>query len=413
MKIRTMATLAAAVLTAALAVAETQVIDGRTYECRDGVCSLVEKDKEGSYSPSGEDTASPGARLAQGYMSADEFIAFLQGRESEGRERLAPERGMFVLLLLVLLGGLAMNLTPCVLPMIPINLMIVGRSARRGLAYGLGIALAYGFLGVAAAFGGLAFGTIQGSPWFNAVVAIVFAGLALALFDVWFIDLSRFRRGGSFSDKRSGDRFSVFAFGMGAMSAVLAGACVAPVLISVLLLTADLVAKGHRVAVALPFVMGLGMALPWPFAGAGLKVLPKPGAWMKGVNRLFGVVVLGFAAWYGLLAWKGFSFAGAGETPPPRSSQVSGFRSINVTPSTLRSQLSILSSKSKKPILVDCWATWCKNCAAMDRVMEEAKVKKALESFTVLRVQAEDISELRKQPGFESVSGLPAFVIFE
>jgi thiol:disulfide interchange protein len=50
---------------------------------------------------------------------------------------------------------------------------------------------------------------------------------------------------------------------------------------------------------ALPFVLGLGMALPWPFAGAGLSFLPKPGAWMVKVKYGFGMIIFGFAAWYG------------------------------------------------------------------------------------------------------------------
>ena len=383
------------VLCALVASAEVQVIGGKKYECRDGLCYLVE---EGDLStPRGEDASGTvkGPRIAQGYMRAEEFIAFLEGKDM-GRGRLAPERGLFVLLFLVLLGGLAMNLTPCVLPMVPINLMIIGRSAKRGAAYGLGIALAYGLLGVGAAVGGLAFGDIQGSPWFNAAVAVVFAGLALALFDVWFVDFSRFRRTAPRGEGAAG---TVMAFLLGAMSAVLAGACVAPVLISVLLLTTDLVAKGNRLAVLLPFVMGVGMALPWPFAGAGMKVLPKPGAWMKWVNRVFGVVVLGFAAYYGQLAIRGWTGA-------------------DVNYGKIRAEVRIQDLETfvanrKGPILVDCWATWCKNCWAMDAVMADEKVRKALEPFEVIHVQAEDISELRKVKGFEPIRGLPAFVIFE
>ena len=365
--------------------------------CEGGVCRLVEMTNDVVTA-----VAQTSVRVAQGYMPADEFISFLGGANVSA----VPEWSWWIVPL-AFLGGLAMNLTPCVLPMVPINLMIIGRSAKRGLAYGLGIALAYGLLGVGAAVGGLAFGDIQGSPWFNAVVAVVFSGLALALFDVFFIDLSRFRSPAAFehSNIRTFEHF--FAFGMGAMSAVLAGACVAPVLISVLLLTTDLVAKGNRLAMLLPFVMGVGMALPWPFAGAGMKVLPKPGAWMKWVNRVFGVVVLGFAAWYGNLAWQGWR----GSTETAGTAGTSG--TLNATPATLNSQLLTLKSESAKPILVDCWATWCKNCAAMDAVMKEGKVRKALEPFEVIRVQAEDISELRKLKGFESIRGLPAFVIFE
>ena len=387
--------------------AEVQVVDGKKYECRDGLCYLVE-DADAAGKPSVAAEAEK-TRVAQGYMRAEEFIAFLENKEVDA----LAGHGPWVLLLLVLFGGLAMNLTPCVLPMVPINLMIIGRSAKRGAAYGLGIAVAYGLLGVAAAVGGLAFGDIQGSPWFNAAVAVVFVGLALALFDVWFLDLSRFRSRSQISNFRSQDRVSgvrsqdrfwavLFPFGMGAMSAVLAGACVAPVLISVLLLTTDLVAKGNGLAILLPFVMGVGMALPWPFAGAGMKVLPKPGAWMKWVNRVFGVVVLGFAAWYGWLAWRGFAgsveSAGASETGR-----------MDSDPSSIVSSL----KSSPRPVLVDCWATWCKNCAAMDKVMGKPEVQEALKPFTVIRLQAEDISELRKLKGFESIRGLPAFVIFE
>lgn len=390
-------------LLAVYAFAEVQVIGGKKYECRDGVCYLAEDDATTNsvntsiaISESGGPGEAERIRIAQGYMRAEEFIAFL---ENKGVDSLAG-RGIWALLILVLLGGLAMNLTPCVLPLVPINLMIIGRSAKRGAAYGLGIALAYGVLGAAAALGGLAFGAIQGSPWFNAFVALVFAALSLSFFDVFFIDLSRFRPSlQALSTKHQ----ALFPFLMGSLSAVLAGACVAPALISVLLLTADLASNGNRLAILLPFVMGLGMALPWPFAGAGMRVLPKPGRWMKYVNRVFGILVLGFAGWYGNLALQGFQGA-----------KTSRFQSLKINLQAFKpSDVQTVLAQARRPILVDCWASWCKNCSAMDGVLDEMEVKKALEPFTVIRVQAEDISELRKVKGFESIQGLPAFVIFE
>jgi thiol:disulfide interchange protein len=71
--------------------------------------------------------------------------------------------------------------------------MIIGRSATRGTMYGLGIAIAYGVLGILAAIGGMAFGEIQGSPWFNASIFIIFVLMSLALLDVFFIDFSKGR----------------------------------------------------------------------------------------------------------------------------------------------------------------------------------------------------------------------------
>lgn len=360
--------------------------------CEGGVCRLV--DAPWAVPNVASSVAESAARIAQGYMSPDQFIAFLNGEAATS----ALPTSLLLLPFALVLAGLAMNLTPCVLPMIPVNLIVIGKSWKRGLLYGIGSALAYGALGVAAAVGGLAFGAIQGSPWFNAVVALVFAGLALALFGFFNVDFSKYRVTVN-TKPRSSWLFPLF---MGALSAVLAGACVAPVLVSALLLTADLYGRGHVLALGLPFLLGVGMALPWPFLGAGLKVLPKPGAWMKNVNRLFGIAVLCFAAWYAHLAYRGFE--GTEETAG------TSVGAVNATPDTFESHLSV----SERPVLVDCWASWCKNCAAMERgTLADPKVREALGKYTVIRLQAEDIMALRKLPGFEKVNGLPAFLVFE
>ena len=94
---------------------------------------------------------------------------------------------------------------------------------------------------------------------------------------------------------------------MGAVAALLAGACVAPVVIQVVLFSSNLYAKGNAVALALPFLLGVGMAMPWPIAGAGLAALPKPGAWMVRVKQVFGVVILATALYYGYEAYGLFA----------------------------------------------------------------------------------------------------------
>src|SRR6185436_2111722 len=97
----------------------------------------------------------------------------------------------------------------------------------------------------------------------------------------------------------SGKGTLALAFGMGAIAALLAGACVAPVVIQVVLFSSDLYAQGTVMALGLPFLLGVGMAVPWPLAGAGLTALPKPGAWMVRVKQGFGVLILATAAYYG------------------------------------------------------------------------------------------------------------------
>ena len=390
--------------------ADVQVINGVRYVCEDGVCRMEAPPVESAMTQvvtTVAQVAKP-VRILQGQRSPDAFLAFLRGETATDDAAQESSRPLVLTLLLILLGGLAMNLTPCVLPMIPVNLIVIGRSWQRGLAYGLGQVLAYGALGLAAAIGGLAFGSIQASPWFNAAVALVFAMLALSLLGAFTLDFSRFRtrfaHPAAVASPTGGRVRLVVPFGLGALSAVLAGACVAPILVSVLLLTADLYARGEMLALALPFVLGLGLALPWPFLGAGLKVLPRPGAWMRWVNWVFAAVLIAFACWYGRLAVIGWRGA---------ASEADGAHGAEATPATFEKTLAKLQA-SGKPILVDCWATWCKNCAAMERgTLREPRVRAALEAFEVLRLQAEDIRELKRLPGFESVQGLPAFAIVE
>lgn len=353
-----------------------------------------------------------------GYLGRDEFLQFLADAEGGVQQKgLLEGKGLLAVLVIVFLGGLALNLTPCVLPMIPINLAIIGAGVRagsrgRGFAlgstYGTAMALVYGVLGVVVVLTAGSFGTINASPWFNLTIAIVFVALALAMFDVFQIDFSRFS--GNVGAGGSGRGSFALAFTMGAVAALLAGACVAPVVIQVVLFSSDLYAKGHTLALALPFVLGVGMAAPWPIAGAGIAALPKPGAWMTRVKQAFGVLILGTAVYYGYLAYTLFAnrwVDASAVTSSVEEKLKAGWHA------SLASGLAA-AEREGKPAMIDLWATWCKNCLTMDKTtFEEPAVKAALERYVKIKVQAEDPEDPATKAvmqRFKAV-GLPTYVV--
>ena len=359
---------------------------------------------------------------ASGYLSVKDFLGFLDGVES-GREAASKNplanSSAWLVILSVLVGGLLLNLTPCVLPLIPINLGIIGAGAKAGSrsrgfllggAYGAGIALTYGVLGLVVILGiSTTFGAINSTPWFNAGIAVVFIALALAMFDVYLIDFTRFqtklgvkrREGGSF----------IIAFAMGAISALLAGACVAPVIISTIVYAQDQYAKGVAEALFLPFLIGAGMALPWPFAGAGLSFLPKPGKWMERVKYAFGALILLFALYYGHLAYSLFSdryfVDRAAVNATAQEMDKEGWQA------SLAQGLS-QARREGKPVIIDFWATWCKNCLTMNvTTFKDTEVISRLERYVKVKYQAEDPSDPATREVMEhfGVVGLPTYVV--
>ena len=239
---------------------------------------------------------------------------------------------------------------------------------------------------------------------------MLFVGLGLAMFDVFVVDFSRFQSV-FLKDTRANGSF-LAAFGMGAVSALLAGACVAPVVIQVILFSSNLYATGTKLALALPFFLGVGMALPWPFAGAGLSFLPKPGAWTVRVKQAFGVFILATAAYYGYVAYGIIAnrwVDGAEVASSVEEKLEEGWHS------SLSQGLAVAQAEDKF-VLVDLWATWCKNCLTMDKTtLKDSAVAAKLAPYVKIKFQAEDPStspakEVMKQ--FESI-GLPTYAILK
>jgi thiol:disulfide interchange protein DsbD len=202
--------------------------------------------------------------------------------------------------------GLLLAFTPCVLPMIPILTSIIAgegedTSPTRGfvlaLSYVMGMALIYTAAGVAAAAAGSQVQAMFNQPWVLMIFASFFVLLAMAMFGGYDLQMPssiQSRLAGISGNQKGGT--TVGAFIMGALSALIVTACVAPALIATLIVmaqTGDLVRGGAAL-----FAMSLGMGAPLLAVGAAQgHLLPKAGNWMVAVKSAFGFMLLGLAIW--------------------------------------------------------------------------------------------------------------------
>ena len=214
-------------------------------------------------------------------------------------------KGIYWVLLLAFLGGLLVSLTPCVYPMIPITLSIIGSrnenvSFSKGLAlsttYVAGLSLTYALLGLAAAtFGAQIRGFIQGGL-FQGLISIIFFLLALSMFDLILIQAPAGLRTRLGNIKKTGP---VGIFFMGMVSGLMASPCVAAPLAGIL---AFIASTGSQI---LGFFMLLlfawGMSVPLLLIGAfsgSMNALPRAGEWMNRVKEFYGFLLLAAAIYF-------------------------------------------------------------------------------------------------------------------
>jgi thioredoxin:protein disulfide reductase len=203
-------------------------------------------------------------------------------------------------------SGLLLSLTPCVLPMVPILSGIIAghganvttmRAFMLSLTYVLGMACTYTVAGIAVAAAGSHVQALFQQSWIIVLFAALFVVLALSMMGLFTIQMPAAiqTRLSAASNRQTAGSFGGVAV-MGALSALIVTTCVAPPLVAAFLVIGQ---SGNivRGAIAL-FALSLGMGAPLLVVGASQgKLLPKAGPWMDTIKQLFGVMMLGVAAW--------------------------------------------------------------------------------------------------------------------
>jgi thiol:disulfide interchange protein DsbD len=381
---------------------------------------------------------------APGTASSSNFTP-LSAAPASG-DRLAQafaSKGLPLTLGLLFLGGLALNLTPCVFPLIPITLGFFAmqsdgrRSRRLGLSamYVLGIVITYTVLGVLAALGGKMFGAWLQLPAVLVGFALLMLVLASSMFGAFEIQPPRWIA------NRSGGRAGLAgALTMGLAIGIVAAPCVGPVVISLVTLVAQM---GDPVIGGVMFAtLAFGLGFPYLVM---LNALPRPGEWMVTVKKGMGFVLIAMAVYFlrpligeeafrwgvaaSLLVGAIFIFvsrtkgaallrygvavlllaAGVAFAIPKR--ELDGVKWSKYNASAITE-----AKAAGKPVVIDFYADWCLPCKELDeKTFTDEKVMAELDRFTRVKADLtitgdEKVKKLSEQ---YRIVGVPTIVFLD
>lgn len=371
------------------------------------------------------------------------------------------KRGWLFAFVLVFLGGLALNLTPCVYPMIPITVSYFGGQAKgRGgrtvlLAslYLLGMAVMYSALGLIAALTGSLFGSALQNPFVLGVIALVMVGLALSMFGMYEIRVPTRLAGVAGTAKRG----TLGSFLMGLTVGIVAAPCIGPFVLGLLTFVGE--TANPLIGFSLFFVLALGLGLPFvvlAVASGNITRLPKSGEWMEWVRKLFGVVLLGMAVYFlrsivgdtmyfallGTVLVVGGVMLGFVSKVKTSSLFFSGFRRFIGVVAPLYGLYLVLApghilgrqaaagiawvpyaeaalahaAEQGKPVVIDFSADWCLPCKELEhQTFNQPEVIDASKGFVSLRADltqhgSPEVRELRRK--FD-IRGVPTIIFID
>lgn len=363
------------------------------------------------------------------------------------------ESGLLFGLLFVFLGGLALNLTPCVYPLIPITIGYFGgqsegktsRLVLMGLLFMLGMAVTYSVVGVVTSLTGAVFGALLQNPIVILIIVVIFLVLSLSMFGVY-----EFKLPDGLVAKAGGAKGGLFgAFFMGLTMGIVAAPCIGPFVLGLVTYVA---AKGDPYyGFLMFFVLALGLGLPYLFLAifsGKIKNLPRAGLWMDAVKHIFGFILVAMALYFLIpLLPKGFS----GYILPvfgilasvyilffdKAASSVKGFKIFkyvlaflviavsvySLIPSdkkgiewTKYSENSVTNIDGKRGVIIDFYADWCIPCKELDAItFADPEVIKLSKEFGTYKADmtkslSPEVSALREK---YKIVGVPTVLILD
>ncbi|NQV30806.1 MAG: thioredoxin family protein [Candidatus Marinimicrobia bacterium] len=385
-----------------------------------------------------------------------EATANLTEDDDDDISGLVDEYGLLLTYFFIFMGGLALNLTPCVYPLIPITISFFGgketskgRTFWMALAYVLGIAVTYSILGVAAALGGGLFGALLTNPFVLVGIAVILVGLSLSMFGVYEIRVPT-----GLMTAASQSKAGIFgSFFMGLTLGIVAAPCVGPFVIG--LLTYVAAQQNVVLGFTMFFTLAMGLGLPYLFLAmysSKLSSLPRSGNWMNGVRIIFGLILIAMAIYFlmpllgefGSLVMALF-LVGSGIYLIIFDTSAEGNKGFNRFKQVIAILLIMIGTwmglpepenvgegilwehptdmielyklfASDDPVMIDVYADWCIPCKEMDKfTFPDAEIVELSKRFTAIKIDmTHQNGEFEKQflDRF-SIMGVPTYLFLD